>query len=139
CRMRGGEMAETFTSAGHKTATINVKISYRIIELFSEGLYSSPHKAIEELVSNAFDAGASNVHVALPADLRDKDGAIAVVDDGVGMDKAGFQQHWLIGTSNKRSTMFKPPKGRKQIGRFGIGKLATFVLGAKLTHISKKD
>ena len=37
---------------------IDVRISYRIIELFSEGLYSSPNKAVEELVSNSWDAGA---------------------------------------------------------------------------------
>ena len=29
------------------------------------------------------------------------------------------------------------PKGRQQIGKFGIGKLATYVLANRLTHISK--
>ena len=32
---------------------IPVSINYDIIHLFSEGLYKSPHKAIEELVSNS--------------------------------------------------------------------------------------
>lgn len=48
---------QEFLTAGRETGKIPVKISYRIIELFSDGLYSSPHKAIEELVVNAFDAG----------------------------------------------------------------------------------
>ena len=59
-------MRNDFYNIGPKQSDIEVRISYRIIQLFSEGLYSSPNKAIEELVSNSFDAGASNVHVILP-------------------------------------------------------------------------
>ncbi len=58
----------SFHEAGSVTDTINVELSYQIIALFSEGLYSSPNKAIEELVSNAFDADASTVHVSLSLD-----------------------------------------------------------------------
>lgn len=43
-----------------------VQISFEIIRLFSEGLYQSPHKAIEELVSNGYDAGATRVFVITP-------------------------------------------------------------------------
>ena len=68
--------------------------------------------------------------------LHDQDATIAVFDDGEGMDQEGLKRHWLIGISNKRrlSTL---PKGRQQIGKFGIGKLATYVLSNRLTHISK--
>ncbi|MBI1735383.1 MAG: ATP-binding protein [Candidatus Rokubacteria bacterium] len=103
--------------------------SYRIIELFSEGLYTTPNKAIEELVSKAFDAGATNVHVILSPDRTVPDAFIAVIDDGIGMQPDDLRRHWLIGVSNKRE-IEKPPKGRKQIGKFGIGKLATFVLSS---------
>ncbi len=126
-----------FVTIGKKAANIDVKISYRIIQLFSEGLYSSPNKAIEELVSNAFDAGATKVHILISPDLAHEDATIAVLDNGIGMDEQGLQQHWLIGVSNKRMANFKPPAGRKQIGKFGIGKLATYVLAEHLTHISK--
>jgi hypothetical protein len=129
-------MRKDFYNAGGKKSDIEVRISYRIIQLFSEGLYSSPNKALEELVSNSFDAGATNVHVILPADLTDRDSAIVVVDDGIGMDEKGLAAHWLIGVSNKRG-LPKLPKGRKQIGKFGIGKLATYVLANRLTHICK--
>lgn len=125
-----------FIIAGKKTGKIPVRISYRIIELFSEGLYTTPNKAIEELVSNAFDAGATNVHVILSPDRTVQDAFIAVVDDGTGMDPDDLRQHWLIGVSNKRD-LKKPPKGRKQIGKFGIGKLATFVLSSHLTHVCR--
>ena len=38
--------------AGQEIGEISVPINYDIIRLFSEGLYRSPHKAVEELVSN---------------------------------------------------------------------------------------
>ena len=119
--------AELYTS-GKEIASIDVRISYRIIQLFSEGLYSSPNKAVEELVSNSFDAGASNVHVIIGPDLRAEGAAIVVIDDGVGMDARGLREHWLIGVSTKRDPNRQLPKGRPQIGKFGIGKLATYVL-----------
>ena len=104
--------------------------------MFSEGLYSSPHKAIEELVSNSFDAGATHVHVILAPDLTQLDATIAVVDDGTGMSPDGLRQHWLIGASHKRESA-TPPGSRAPIGKFGIGKLATFVLAKQLTHVCK--
>jgi Histidine kinase-, DNA gyrase B-, and HSP90-like ATPase len=130
-------MKKDFYNLGKNKSNIEVRISYRIIQLFSEGLYSSPHKAVEELVSNAFDAGATNVHVILPIDLTTEGATITVVDDGIGMDEKGLNEHWLIGVSYKRDAGRKAPKGRKQIGKFGIGKLATYVLANRLTHISK--
>src|SRR6059036_814953 len=128
---------ELFLSAGRKIGEIPVIISYRIIELFSDGLYASPTKAIEELVSNSFDAGAANVHVILSSDLAAGDGTIAVIDDGESMDETGLQKHWIIGVSEKRS-LARLPKHRKQIGKFGIGKLATFVLAKQFTHVCKR-
>jgi len=126
-----------FARLGRKTSNIDVKISYKIIQLFSEGLYRSPTKAIEELVANAFDAGANRVCVEISPDLVAKDSTIVIIDDGIGMDRKGLREHWLIGVSHKRDTGSSPPKNRKQIGRFGIGKLATYVLAERLTHISK--
>jgi hypothetical protein len=126
-----------FATLGRSIESIDVRLSYRIIELFSEGLYASPNKAIEELVANSFDAGATSVHVLLSSNLHDQDATITVIDDGGGMDALGLRQHWLIGISNKRD-LTELPKGRQQIGKFGIGKLATYVLATRLTHISKR-
>ena len=76
----------TFASVGKPTDSIEVRLSYRIVELFSEGLYSSPNKAVEELVANSFDAGAQSVHVLLSPNLHKQDATMAVIDDGEGMD-----------------------------------------------------
>lgn len=100
------EDAPVFATTGTQTDTIDVRISFRIIKHFSEGLYSSPNKAIEELVSNAFDAGAGNVHVIVSPSLSDVDSTIVVIDDGAGMDAEGLRQHWSSArvTSDNRAT-----------------------------------
>ena len=121
---------------GTKEREIPVSISYRIIELFSAGLYSSPNKAIEELVSNSYDALAAHVHVIVPANMQTSDAVIWVVDDGIGMDAEGLLDLWQIASSKKRipgnESSERPP-----IGKFGIGKLATYVLARQLTYICK--
>ncbi len=127
-----------FSTIGTAAGNIDVRLSYRIIELFSEGLYASPNKAIEELVANSFDAGAQQVQVLLSSNLHDQDASIVVIDDGEGMDISGLKQHWLIGISNKRK-LGELPRDRQQIGKFGIGKLATYVLADRLSHISNRD
>src|SRR5271166_3903082 len=94
-----------YSIAGHEADKIDVRLSYGIVRLFSEGLYASPNKAIEELVANAFDAGARRVSVMLPADFHEQGATIAVLDDGEGMDANGLKEHWLIGKSFKRALL----------------------------------
>lgn len=128
---------ESFPSDDAGTS-IPVPISYEIIQLFSEGLYQSPQKAIEELVTNGFDAGAQNVRVVLPS-ASDKTTLAAeslfVLDDGSGIDSGGFRDLWAVARSTKKGV--DEVNGRKPIGQFGIGKLAAFVLAWRLTHVSK--
>jgi hypothetical protein len=124
-------------TVGTQIDTIEVKISYRIIELFSGGLYSSPNKAFEELVCNSYDAFADTVCVHVPSDLTVEGAFIWVCDNGESMDQQGLKDLWKIGWSPKRIP--EREERRLQIGRFGIGKLATYVLARKLTHICKKD
>ncbi|WP_334168837.1 ATP-binding protein [Timonella senegalensis] len=127
---------EKFYEKGSVSDEIDVAISFQIIGLFSEGLYSSPNKAIEELVSNAFDADASCVHTVMSPDRSGDDASIAILDNGSGMDAAGLKTHWIVGESAKLANR-KTASGRRMIGKFGIGKLAAYVLGTRLTHISK--
>jgi hypothetical protein len=126
----------SFYAAGSVTDQITVEISLQIIGLFSEGLYSSPNKAIEELVSNAFDADATTVHVVVSSDRAAPDAFVVVIDNGVGMDDRGLKIHWIVGDSVKARNRVTA-RGRRTIGKFGIGKLAAYVLGDRLTHLSK--
>ncbi|HEX9601463.1 MAG TPA: ATP-binding protein [Mariniflexile sp.] len=122
---------------GKKIDDIPVKISYRIIELFSAGLYSSPNKAFEELVSNSYDAYANQVAVYIPSDKLEENAIIWVCDNGQSMDKDGLKDLWKIGDSPKMAIRNKIQNGRLQIGKFGIGKLATYILTNDLTYVCK--
>lgn len=130
-------MSINVENCGKKIDCIPVKISYRIIELFSAGLYSSPNKAFEELVCNSYDAFADKVGVYVSPDLLVEGAYIWVCDNGEGMGQEGLKDLWKVGESNKRKA--ERDERRLQIGRFGIGKLATYILANKLTYICKKD
>lgn len=126
-----------FEDKGKKVDKIPVEINYRIIELFSAGLYSSPNKAFEELVSNSYDADANHVAVFIQDDLDSENSFIWVCDNGTSMDSSGLKKLWRIGETDKRTNKYSGK--RKPIGQFGIGKLATYVLADKLTHICKNN
>lgn len=123
---------------GEKIGEIEVSISYKIIELFSAGLYSSPNKAFEELICNSYDAFADIVSVYTSPDLNAENSYIWVCDNGEGLDAKELNDLWKIGESAKKQ-IHKPVINRLQIGQFGIGKLSTYVLARSLTYISKKN
>ncbi len=116
-------------------ANIPVALSTQFLHHFSEQLYSSPQKAFEELISNGWDAGASIVDVHIAPDLRAPDATLAVFDNGTSMDLPGLHALWQIAFSPKEGSASQ--HGRPIIGKFGIGKLATYVLAQRLTYICK--
>jgi hypothetical protein len=128
-------IAVTPETIGHRSATIPVELSTRFLEHFSEFMYSSPQKAFEELISNGWDALADYVDVRIPLDLTSPAATLSVLDNGESMDEEGLRQLWHIAFSPKKKTPER--NGRKIIGQFGIGKLATYVLASKLTYICK--
>lgn len=132
------DTAPPFATIGKVKSTFEVGLSYRIVELFSEGLYQSANKAFEELVTNSFDAGAENVQIILPPDAQRPDATIVVIDDGDGMNAVGLEELWQIGASAKPMVKVGP-RGRLPIGKFGIGKLATYTLATRLTYVCKQD
>lgn len=76
-----------------------LNIDYQIIEHFSEHLYGSPNKAVEELIANSFDAAATKVWVYVPGTHTEK--YVVVWDDGNGMDQPGLHELWWIARSPK--------------------------------------
>ena len=73
---------------------VSLDIDYQIIQHFSQHLYGSPNKAIEELVANSFDAFAKKVHVYLKGKFTSD--YILVWDNGNSMDVEGLKHLWLI-------------------------------------------
>lgn len=138
------ELTESSSTASHvlspenigkECAKLSVELSTRFLEHFSEYMYSSPQKAFEELISNGWDALADYVDVRIPSDLTDPTASLCVLDNGESMDVEGLKHLWHIAFSTKQKDSER--NGRKIIGKFGIGKLATYVLARKLTYICK--
>lgn len=119
---------------GKHAVSIPVTIGPRFLELFSSNLYTSPNKAFEELISNCWDAKATVAYVGISPDLGGEDAALWVLDNGLSMNHDGLAQLWTVGDSTKRDheDLERPP-----IGKFGIGKLATYLLANRLTYVCK--
>lgn len=133
--LSGSDAPLAAEAVGEVKASIPVEISTRFLEHFSEQLYSSPQKAFEELISNGWDAGADFVDIRVAPDLTAPNATMAVFDNGVSMDEQGLRDLWHIAFSPKREN--PQQHGRQVVGKFGIGKLATYVLASRLTYICK--
>ena len=115
-----------------------VTLSPELVGLLSDQLYRSPSKAIEELVVNGFDAEADEARVFVPDPGSDAQ-FIVVFDDGLGMTYDGLADLWKVGRPKVRDNSVFERKQRKQIGKFGIGKLATYAVANRVTYVTKTD
>lgn len=123
-------------SLGTQVTDIPVIIGPRFLDLFSENLYRSPNKAFEELISNSWDADATVVHVVIPSDLSEPSATVWVLDNGRSMNLDGLRALWMVAESPKRRAV-PPANSRYPIGKFGIGKLATYLLADEVTYVCR--
>jgi len=98
-----------------------VKLAAKVIGHISQGMYRTPAGAIKELISNAYDAGATyaKIHTGFP-----RFATFSCEDDGSGISKEKFIQlmEGGIGDSDKQATVAQIGKnGRPIIGRLGVG------------------
>jgi hypothetical protein len=117
-----------------------LKTDDRVIARVTDGIYRQPASAFRELISNAYDADASRVVIKTDAPRFER---IVVEDNGQGMTPAVLAHLLLhIGGSAKRSDEGQElgitssdnsafsPKGRRLIGKIGIGIFSV----SQLTH-----
>ncbi len=111
------------------------------LELFSFGsnflkdhaghIISDPRTAITELISNAYDAGATVVEIQWPDNAE---GQFSISDNGIGMTAEEFDRRWkelsYDRLKEQGSTVEFPPgvakRQRTAFGRNGKGRHATF-------------
>lgn len=112
----------------------SITVLGRTLEHLGTQMYKRRDVAIAELVANAWDAGAKNVHLVVPPkDEYDRSLSIVKVsDDGKGMEPDEVQENYLVIGRNRRSEGEEPPMERRPMGRKGVGKLAGFGLGARM-------
>jgi Histidine kinase-, DNA gyrase B-, and HSP90-like ATPase len=115
-----------------------IKVHEKALAHLSRGLYRSPASALRELVSNAWDADATAVHISTnyPNFLQ-----LTIQDNGTGFAKDDFQRlmEGGIGNSDKRRDPEPLINKRPVIGRLGIGLLGIAQLTGGFTVISKTD
>lgn len=133
-----GDTGPTMTPPVQK---LHIAFHGRVIEHLGIDMYQSPVAAIAELVSNAWDADATEVNVELPASIG-VGSQIRILDNGEGMTLSQCQDRYLKVGYNRRSDRKtdKTATGRPVMGRKGIGKFAGFGIASliRVETISKE-
>ncbi len=111
-----------------------IKLDRRVLKQLGSQLYGDTPSVIAELVANSYDADANNVWITIDT-LNNN---VIVEDDGKGMSATDINESFLNIGYDKRSDNGLTDKGRKIMGRKGIGKLATFSLTNTVKVLSSK-
>ena len=132
-----------------KIVRTRLKSSERVISRVTDGIYRAPASALREVISNAWDADATEVTIHTDAP---RFGRLFVRDNGIGMSHESLS--WLlhsIGGSAKRTAqgqrmgMTDPdnadrsPQGRLLIGKIGIGLFSVSQLSQQFRIITKVE
>ena len=113
---------------------IYIDVAASIIADISSGIYRTPANALKELISNSFDADATEVYINTGYSNFD---VFTVSDNGMGMTIEEFIYYMKhIGGSVKRIGKNVTESGRPIIGKIGIGILAVSQICKELTVIS---
>lgn len=110
-------------------------ISLNALEHLGINLYSNVPAVLSEIVANAWDADAETVTVTIDKAKQ----TISIEDDGVGMDRDAVVDRFLmVGYRRRDELTSETPKGRKPMGRKGIGKLSIFSI-AQIAEVYTKS
>jgi hypothetical protein len=119
----------------------------RVLARITDGIYRQPSSALRELISNAYDADATEVYIETDAPRFSR---IQIRDNGSGMDEEALSRMiHHIGGSSKRTTLGASlgttdptnpnlsPGGRRLIGKIGIGLFSVSQLTSHFQIITK--
>jgi len=109
------------------------------IEHLGVRMYSTLPPVLTELIANAYDADAETVKIILDDGKAEKE--ILIEDDGMGMTFDEINNNFLrIGRNRRESDQNEDtPKGRKVIGKKGLGKLSFFGIAHEIEIITRKN
>lgn len=116
-----------------------LKFDPNTIEHLGISLYSKLPSVLSELISNCWDADANNVSI----NFVDKSGGKEIIcsDDGEGMAFDDLNNKYLVIGRNRRDEISEriSAKGRKVIGKKGLGKLSVFGICNVIEILSIKN
>lgn len=109
------------------------------IEHLGIRMYSTLPPVLTELIGNAYDADAEHVLLMLSDSVDEK--KIVIEDNGVGMTFDEINDKFLrIGRNRREEEQLEVTlKGRKIIGKKGLGKLSFFGIAHEIEIATKKD
>jgi uncharacterized protein (TIGR02391 family) len=109
------------------------------IEHLGVRLYSTLPTVLAELIANSHDADAEHVFLRLNDENENKE--IVIEDDGIGMSFDEINEKFLrIGRARRvEEGAQTTAKGRKIIGKKGLGKLSFFGISHEIEIFTKKD
>ena len=103
--------------------SFSLTINLNVLEHLGINLYSNVPSVLSEIVANSWDADAAEVRINWDQDA----GRIVIQDDGVGMTSEEVNSRFLeVGYRRRDGQPGPTTKGRKPMGRKGIGKLSLF-------------
>lgn len=125
-----------------ETSPFNIKIDRQVIKLLGAHLYGDTPSVVNELVANAYDAGAKRIWITIKTTAPYQ---IQVQDDGIGMTLDEINKYYLnIGYNRREQSELQEElkdsgTTRLDMGQKGIGKLAVFALSKQVRLISVKN
>lgn len=135
-------------SSSDKPAETVLKTNRRVLSRVTDGIYRRPGSAIRELLSNAYDADATEVVIKTD---RPRFKRIRIEDNGIGMSREALVHLiYNVGGSAKRSSKgvelgltdsensMLSPSGRHLIGNIGIGLFSVAQLTRRFQIITKR-
>lgn len=124
-----------------QTGTFNLRFDPRTIEHLGVKMYSTLPPALAELISNSYDADASEVKLIFH-EKNGKPDSIEIIDNGEGMTGDDIQNRFLIiGRNRRKEDGDERTKrfNRLPIGKKGLGKLALFGLAKTIIIKTRKE
>ncbi|MDS7695577.1 ATP-binding protein [Acinetobacter soli] len=135
---KSNENLEGIEKTAKTVEETNLELSFdpKTIQHLGVSLYSQLPSVLSELVSNSWDADAENVTISFN---NENEKEIIYLDDGHGMTFDELNDKYLVIGRNRREETSMSPKGRKPIGKKGLGKLSVFGICDLVTVISVKN
>ncbi|MDP2788405.1 MAG: ATP-binding protein [Pseudomonadota bacterium] len=121
------------------TRELKFHIELNVLNHLGIGLYSSTPAVVTEIISNAWDADASEVKI----EVRPEDDLILVEDNGHGMTFDDVSGKFLKVGYSRRTREANGDRSRsgerRVMGRKGIGKLAMFSLADQIDIVTRAE
>ena len=125
-------MGLIMTDKNTKSGTAKMRPRARLISLLGDELISDEPVAVVELVKNAYDADARNVHVTFETNRLGEAERLIIHDDGHGMSLDTVLGGWFEPGTVLKKQQEKSPGGRLYQGAKGVGRFAAARLGESL-------